>query len=48
MGLHDVTEEQLEQACEVAQILSFIKGLEKGLTQSLEREFPYQEDKDSV
>ncbi|MEC3735680.1 ABC transporter ATP-binding protein [Bacillus safensis] len=30
MGLHDVTEEQLEQACEVAQILSFIKGLEKG------------------
>ncbi|MER3124976.1 ABC transporter ATP-binding protein [Bacillus pumilus] len=30
MGLTDVTDEQLEQVCEVSQILSFIKGLEKG------------------
>lgn len=30
MGLTDITEEQLEQVCEIAQILPFIKGLEKG------------------
>ncbi|MBD3858253.1 ABC transporter ATP-binding protein [Bacillus sp. 28A-2] len=30
MGLTDITDEQLEQVCEIAQILSFIKGLEKG------------------
>ncbi len=30
MGLTDITDEQLEQVCEIAQILPFIKGLEKG------------------